>query len=118
MPRIVCCHVAIEIIIGVWTELRASDYNNLSPDNIQAVMDGNEEFLIVTLHQQKTGRFVEIPCNYSGEVHQSGQAGGCAEAGAEELPVFQVMNSCEETSTGRLVNICRRRLQVQNGATA
>lgn len=50
-------------MIGVWTAQRVSDYNNLSPDNIQAVKDGDEEFLIVTLHQQKTGRFVEIPCN-------------------------------------------------------
>ena len=33
-------------MIGVWTAQRVSDYNNLSPDNIQAVKDGDEEFLI------------------------------------------------------------------------
>ena len=27
-------------MIGVWTAQRVSDYNNLSPDNIQAVKDG------------------------------------------------------------------------------
>lgn len=50
-------------MIGVWTAQRVSDYNNIGPDNIHTVTDGNEEFQTVTLHQQKTGRYVEIPCN-------------------------------------------------------
>ena len=42
--------------------------------------------------------------HYSGEVHQSGQAGGGAKAGAEELPVLQVMCRGHGNSYLRIVN--------------
>ena len=50
-------------MIGVWTAQRVSDYNNIGPQNIKTFDNNGKEQLLVSIHQQKTGRFVEIPCN-------------------------------------------------------
>ena len=50
-------------LIGVWTAQRVSDYNNLKPENIKEVNNGGTPMTYISIHQQKTGRLVEIPCN-------------------------------------------------------
>lgn len=50
-------------MIGVWTAQRVSDYNNLKPENIKVEDDNGTEMTYISIHQQKTGRLVEIPCN-------------------------------------------------------
>lgn len=50
-------------MIGVWTAQRVSDYNNIGKQNIKSFDNNGMEQLMVSIHQQKTGRFVEIPCN-------------------------------------------------------
>ena len=50
-------------MIGVWLAQRVSDYNNLKPENIKVIDNGDEQITFVSIHQQKTGRLVEIPCN-------------------------------------------------------
>ena len=50
-------------MIGVWTAQRVSDYNNIGRQNIKTFDNNGTEQLMVSIHQQKTGRFVEIPCN-------------------------------------------------------
>lgn len=50
-------------MIGVWTAQRVSDYNNLKPENIKVVNNGDTPITYISIHQQKTGRQVEIPCN-------------------------------------------------------
>lgn len=50
-------------MIGVWTAQRVSDYNNIGRQNIKSFDNNGVEQLMVSIHQQKTGRFVEIPCN-------------------------------------------------------
>lgn len=50
-------------MIGVWTAQRVSDYNNIGPQNIKSFDNNGKEQMMVSIHQQKTGRFVEIPCN-------------------------------------------------------
>ena len=50
-------------MIGVWLAQRVSDYNNLKPENIKVIDNGEEQMTFVSIHQQKTGRYVEIPCN-------------------------------------------------------
>ena len=50
-------------MIGVWLAQRVSDYNNLRPENIKVIDNGGEQMTFVSIHQQKTGRYVEIPCN-------------------------------------------------------
>lgn len=50
-------------MVGVWTAQRVSDYNNIGKRNIkQYDVDGLKKYF-VAIHQQKTGRYVEIPCN-------------------------------------------------------
>jgi len=50
-------------MIGIWTAQRVSDYNNIGKHNIKSFeIDGHEQ-LMVSIHQKKTGRFVEIPCS-------------------------------------------------------
>lgn len=50
-------------LVGVWTAQRVSDYNNLKPENIKEVDNNGTPMTYISIHQQKTGRFVEIPCN-------------------------------------------------------
>lgn len=50
-------------MIGVWLAQRVSDYNNLKPENIKVIDNGGTQITYVSIHQQKTGRLVEIPCN-------------------------------------------------------
>lgn len=50
-------------MIGVWLAQRVSDYNNLKPENIKVIDNGGTPITYVSIHQQKTGRLVEIPCN-------------------------------------------------------
>ena len=50
-------------LIGVWTAQRVSDYNNLKPENIKEVNNNGTPMTYISIHQQKTGRLVEIPCN-------------------------------------------------------
>ncbi len=50
-------------MIGVWLAQRVSDYNNLKPENIKVIDNNGEPITLVSIHQQKTGRYVEIPCN-------------------------------------------------------
>ncbi len=50
-------------MIGVWTAQRVSDYNNLRPENIKMEDDNGTQMTYISIHQQKTGRLVEIPCN-------------------------------------------------------
>ena len=50
-------------MIGVWTAQRVSDYNNLKPENIKEVNNNGTPMTYISIHQQKTGRLVEIPCN-------------------------------------------------------
>lgn len=50
-------------MVGVWTAQRVSDYNNIGKQNIKEYdVDGRKKYF-VAMHQQKTGRYVEIPCN-------------------------------------------------------
>lgn len=52
-------HVRDLFLIGCFTGLRFSDYNNIKPENI--VRDGEDDFIkIIT---QKTGALAMIPCN-------------------------------------------------------
>lgn len=50
-------------LVGVWTAQRVSDYNNLKPENIKVVDNNGTPMTYISIHQQKTGRLVEIPCN-------------------------------------------------------
>jgi len=50
-------------MIGVWTAQRVSDYNNIGKHNIKFIDVNGKQQPIVSIHQQKTGHFVEIPCN-------------------------------------------------------
>ena len=50
-------------LVGVWTAQRVSDYNNLKPENIKEVDNNGTPMTYISIHQQKTGRLVEIPCN-------------------------------------------------------
>lgn len=50
-------------LVGVWTAQRVSDYNNLKPENIKVVDNNGKPITYISIHQQKTGRLVEIPCN-------------------------------------------------------
>lgn len=50
-------------MIGVWTAQRVSDYNNIGPHNIRTFDNNGKQQLMLSIHQQKTGRYVEIPCN-------------------------------------------------------
>lgn len=50
-------------MVGVWLAQRVSDYNNLKPENIKEVNNNGVKMMYVSIHQQKTGRLVEIPCN-------------------------------------------------------
>ena len=50
-------------LVGVWTAQRVSDYNNLKPENIKEVYNNGTPMTYISIHQQKTGRLVEIPCN-------------------------------------------------------
>lgn len=50
-------------LVGVWTAQRVSDYNNLKPENIKEVNNNGTPMMYISIHQQKTGRLVEIPCN-------------------------------------------------------
>ncbi len=50
-------------MIGVWLAQRVSDYNNLKPENIKVEDDHGTQMTYISIHQQKTGRLVEIPCN-------------------------------------------------------
>ena len=50
-------------LIAVWTAQRVSDYNNLKPENIKEVSNNGTPMTYISIHQQKTGRLVEIPCN-------------------------------------------------------
>ena len=50
-------------MIGVWTAQRVSDYNNIGRHNIRTIIIDGKEQPIVSIQQQKTGHFVEIPCN-------------------------------------------------------
>lgn len=50
-------------LVGVWTAQRVSDYNNLKPENIKVVYNNGTPMTYISIHQQKTGRLVEIPCN-------------------------------------------------------
>ena len=50
-------------LVGVWTAQRVSDYNNLKPENIKEVDNNGTPMTYLSIHQQKTGRLVEIPCN-------------------------------------------------------
>ena len=50
-------------MVGVWTAQRVSDYNNLKPENIKEVNNNGTPITYISIHQQKTGRLVEIPCN-------------------------------------------------------
>ncbi|MBR2395901.1 MAG: phage integrase SAM-like domain-containing protein [Bacteroidaceae bacterium] len=49
-------------LVGVWTAQRVSDYNNLKPENIKVVDNNGTPMTYISIHQQKTGRLVEIPC--------------------------------------------------------
>ena len=50
-------------MVGVWLAQRVSDYNNLRPENIKVDNDFGTPIKYISIHQQKTGRLVEIPCN-------------------------------------------------------
>ncbi len=50
-------------MIGVWLAQRVSDYNYLRPENIKVEDDNGTQITYISIHQQKTGRLVEIPCN-------------------------------------------------------
>lgn len=60
------CNIALArdiFMVGVWTAQRVSDYNNIGKQNIKEYeVDGKKRYF-VSIHQQKTGRYVEIPCN-------------------------------------------------------